>query len=495
MGDTCTVATGKYIAMAAQGTLNQYLVDESMSPFGATYTKGGTYVSHVCNQSIANAALGSSTTIAVTRAADMVSGMFLKVNLPPLTARKIEGPRYGSSFPLTGIGGTVQEANALMSNGSKEMQMALKQGKPVTQEQIEDAKLKMMKSRYGQTFSAACSLESTDCAACGGDVTAVYTNAIGYMLLNNVELRVSGTKICAMSGVMMAVMDELMGYKEKTLNEMTGTCSNMSELACRSMKGFKSLYVPLPFFFTKNVASALPLVALQFSEIAVAFEFAKATDIITVTHPGYEAIDAITGQPITQKFEIEAFLTTQQFLLKHEDHSAMANMNYELPITYPVLHTVENVKETKISTPLPFNLILTQLCVFLQTDGAREHNQKLNFATILGTDPVLNAKLNINNVEYVDASGNELRVLHNYLYYKEMFKFFMYPITFALAPTEAHQMYTGSLNFSKCDSVTLSLAVDPIMCSNGEEYTVNVMGMMHNIFVVKDGVGGLRYAS
>ena len=46
----------------------------------------------------------------------------------------------------------------------------------------------------------------------------------------------------------------------------------------------RQLYIPIPFFFTKDSGSALPLLALNNSIISIDIEFRKLKDIIKISN-------------------------------------------------------------------------------------------------------------------------------------------------------------------------------------------------------------------
>lgn len=57
--------------------------------------------------------------------------------------------------------------------------------------------------------------------------------------------------------------------------------NNKSEKLKPSIKG-RMLYIPLPFFFNKNIGLSLPLIALQYQEVEIQIEFAPLNHLFTI---------------------------------------------------------------------------------------------------------------------------------------------------------------------------------------------------------------------
>ena len=105
-------------------------------------------------------------------------------------------------------------------------------------------------------------------------VTANY----GHRLIKEVELEIGGQKIDKQTGLFMEVWAELTepnptGNVGQTDGATSTTFQKMSGMggveyvsnACRH-------FIPLQFWFCRNIASALPLVALQYHEVELAIQ-------------------------------------------------------------------------------------------------------------------------------------------------------------------------------------------------------------------------------
>ena len=107
-----------------------------------------------------------------------------------------------------------------------------------------------------------------------------WVNWIGHVLLKNVEIRIGGQKIDKHYGEWLHIWNELSQTSEKAAGyaEMVGNVPKLTQIystnsnsAC-TVNSY-SLYIPLQFWFCRNPGMALPLIALQYSDINVNIEF------------------------------------------------------------------------------------------------------------------------------------------------------------------------------------------------------------------------------
>lgn len=131
-------------------------------------------------------------------------------------------------------------------------------------------------------------LKSVDLAALGSKANCenqkvAYVRRLGHALLKSVEVEVGGSRIDRQYGVFMDVWWELThsASKERGYRAMIGDVPALTEL--RSVDNTSrsedselpayTLYIPLQFWFNRNPGLALPLIALQYHEVRLNFEF------------------------------------------------------------------------------------------------------------------------------------------------------------------------------------------------------------------------------
>jgi len=126
---------------------------------------------------------------------------------------------------------------------------------------------------------------------------------IGYNMINYVAILVNGQEITRHTGEWMKLYSEIKfsGTKKAVLNQMTGNIreiynpanaydrlnqyphaiSTSDSLAEASIPG-RILNIPLHFWFCEDVGKALPLIALQYSEVEIVVELKNMYQLFTV---------------------------------------------------------------------------------------------------------------------------------------------------------------------------------------------------------------------
>lgn len=102
-----------------------------------------------------------------------------------------------------------------------------------------------------------------DLPALTGSGTQAWVRNIGHTLIDYVEVEIGGQTIDKHYGQFLHIWQELTQSKghEDTFNVMIGNTTELTTEAASIPA--RTLYVPLQFWFNRNVGLALPLIALQ----------------------------------------------------------------------------------------------------------------------------------------------------------------------------------------------------------------------------------------
>ena len=108
-----------------------------------------------------------------------------------------------------------------------------------------------------------------------------YVRRVGYAMVESAKLEIGGSKIDEVYGSWMNIWNELSrnNSNDRAHDKMVG---NTTELTSAGAKAKTDLYVPLPFFFCRNVGLALPLIALQYHDVKVTLKFRDASACMNV---------------------------------------------------------------------------------------------------------------------------------------------------------------------------------------------------------------------
>lgn len=124
-----------------------------------------------------------------------------------------------------------------------------------------------------------------------------YVRRLGYAMIDTVELDIGGSKIDKQYGDWMNIWYELThpAGNERAHAEMIGDVPELYQLSSykkgdttKKMKEAHELFIPLYFWFNRNNGLALPLIALQYHEVRLHFEF-KAAHLL-VCSSGSDAV-------------------------------------------------------------------------------------------------------------------------------------------------------------------------------------------------------------
>jgi hypothetical protein len=485
------VLNGIYVSINAIGTQGQALISSDQTPFLAKYQAAALYAFDWQEISCPNAQHGGKITVAAARTADLLSSCYVNFTMPGIMAEKMK-PGQCTKFAVSGCMGTDEEAQALEAYGSKEMKAALRAGRPVTSDMLDEAKQVMAKTLYG-TSSSACAMVS-DCPACTNDphLFAHYANSVGWCVLQNVELRISGTKICHFERDMHAIFEELYGAPNKSIRELVGTFTNLNALTCFSMEQ-QELFVPLNFWFCRDAGVALPICAMPFSVVEFTFHLEKLESIICVSNENVTVVNAKTCEPLSR--DIDMRLWVKGYVLPMAEHNALASADYEVQYSSLVSHTMYHLDKQHVTIDVPFNLCVTSFTLFARTQGSLAHLNYSNFATVLGKDALLSAKVKINNLERTPELSNKfLRCVNAYEFLAKPVSLFIYNFFFADNPTDM-MVNSGFLNLSKLEKTTIDCKMDASLCAGGTKYELTVMANQLNTFRIISGVGGTLYAT
>src|SRR3990170_4592607 len=101
-----------------------------------------------------------------------------------------------------------------------------------------------------------------------GSCGVYLSNAIGHVLLQEVDFLIGGQVIDKQYGEWMEIWNELSETFEHDYSELTGKRYTVGQLKLDASQN-RTYYVPLQFWYCKNPGLALPLIALQYHEVKI----------------------------------------------------------------------------------------------------------------------------------------------------------------------------------------------------------------------------------
>lgn len=112
-----------------------------------------------------------------------------------------------------------------------------------------------------------------------------WVRRLGHALIKNIECEIGGSQIDKHYGTWMDIWYELTHTydQERGIKKMIGDVEELTKLESKradgTIKDAAQLMIPLKFWFCRNPGLALPLIALQYHQVRLNFEFADAAKL------------------------------------------------------------------------------------------------------------------------------------------------------------------------------------------------------------------------
>ena len=328
--------------------------------------------------------------------------------------------------------------------------------------------------------------------------TAIYLQPFyGYRMIKHTELEIGGQRIDKQYGEWMYIWNELtmdQGKKEGYYEMVGGNSANKSvELENETI----NLYIPLEFWFCRNVGLALPLIALQYHEVKVNIEFNSMENIRATNTNDMLASETGTVQTSQEDFEsFSATLWADYIFLDTDERKRFAQLSHEYLIEQLQFTGTESITENTVkASRLSFNHPCKELIWAVRPEpditGCNVNwNNFTNAAdnNTISSNLITTAKLQLNgNDRFAERDGKYFSLVQPYQHHNNI------PVnqginvySFALKPEE-HQP-SGTLNMSRIDTAQLQVKSS----KPGELF---VYAVNYNVLRILSGMGGLAYSN
>jgi len=333
----------------------------------------------------------------------------------------------------------------------------------------------------------------------------------GQKLLKTIELEIGGQRIDKHYSEWLYIWNELSlpFGKREGYYKMIGA---NKENTCTLLETSKSyeLYVPLEFWFCRNVGLALPLIALQYHEVKINVEYESQSNLIDVgtKNSTFEAPtvknNTYTGPNITLD---SPKLWVDYIFLDTDERRRFAQLSHEYLIEQLQFTGTDNItasanEDGMKSMRMNFNHPCKELIwAIRKTTDTNVYWNNFSTAEALSTtsspndyiasvNPVMQAKIMLNgNDRFSQRRGDYFSLVQPYQHHENTPDDYHKGInvySFAIKPEE-HQP-SGTLNMSRIDTAVLSL-------SSKIEGSIHIFAVNYNVLRILSGMGGLAYSN
>ena len=340
-----------------------------------------------------------------------------------------------------------------------------------------------------------------------------WVNSVGHALIKIIEVEIGGVVIDRQYGLWMEIWSSLVVPPSKIEGFYSMIGKSVNPINLNNNKEM-DLYVPLYFWFCKNIGLSLPLIALQAHEVRFNVTFRKYEELIISSN----------GLPISPKDNRpinidQAFLDIDYIFLEDQERQIFAKNNHQYLIeqvqVYATSLTSNGLRQDPTDpnkmTRIPdltqnilmnFNHPVKELFWVIQNTSVLSiypfgGNEWFNFSTesfkngvVNGTDPLLKAKLVFEGQELFNVKDAKYyRCVVPYQRHTNIPNNFIYVYSFSTNPEDFQP--SGSCNFSRIDNQVLYMEIsdqliDPI---------ITIFAVNYNILNIAGGMAGVEYTT
>jgi len=341
-----------------------------------------------------------------------------------------------------------------------------------------------------------------------------WTNNTGHALIEECDIEIGGQRMDKHTSQWMDIWNELTDHDEKEwlgLNKHSAKNAYLKSKTNSSLSGTR-LYIPLKFWFCRNVGLALPLIALQYHEVKLNIKFRSIQSLLNADFTGLINITNSTSS--VNLFVDYIYLDTDErrrfaqvsheYLIEQLQYKKFnSNKLLKLDFNHPIkelIWVMSNKTRSQAVSSTSHNIDATQ---DIGSDTISVYNDYFNYSNIVTGDfketicnqdsheGFNNATIKLNGhtrfknrkASYFrlcqpEQAGHKIPTKHIYLY------------SFALNPEE-HQP-SGTCNFSRLDNAHLSFEN---INDDNNKYFINVYAVSYNVLRIMSGMGGLAYSN
>ena len=332
-----------------------------------------------------------------------------------------------------------------------------------------------------------------------------WVNGIGNQIIKTVEIQIGGETIDKITGSALDIYNELItpqGIKPSYYN-MIG---KFFTYGINSQTGAVLLYVPLPFWFCRDIGRSLPLINLGYMDVSVIVELQPYDKCWFKKN-----IPSGTTYPTNIHVTSMTLLCNYIYLDVHERRKMLATPKMEYLIEQfqepPQMAVIANT--SSFSSQIYLNHPVKEIIWYYLSDYCASLNDLNNYANVLNpfyinnpsqvsnellVEPLTTVELKFNgNDRFEMLDSKYFRTVQIYEHHTSSADNYVYLFSFALNP-EINQP-SGTCNFSKIDDIRMNLGLyqgpnQGILSGN-----IYMLAVNYNILRIQSGMAGVLFSS
>lgn len=331
-----------------------------------------------------------------------------------------------------------------------------------------------------------------------------YTNNIGCNIIDNIIFKINDVIIDKIYGDSIDIYNNIYDNDNSELvleyNSDFSIRNNYNSIPIEK----RHCYVKLPFWFSKNTGSALPLIALINSNISIYIEFKKLKDVIKLDN--YNNLDNITIKT-NSNFDCKIF--TECIYLDEKEQQFFSTQSQEYLIEQlqyngdEIITNFEKKKDIFLNFRNPVKELVwvitpdnNNIDFNLQNDYNCSTKYTSYYSNYKDTFDTLTIKLNSMTL-LENEKSHYYRILQSNFYHNIYRKKYIYSYSFSLNPNQFQP--SGAINFTDLNNALFSFnfnnndtntLVDSGCSTNG---IIKIYAISYNILKIASGQASVIY--
>lgn len=322
---------------------------------------------------------------------------------------------------------------------------------------------------------------------------ASWINGIGNFLIKKVTLKLGGEPIVEMSGDYLDIYHQfsLEADKYATYSAMVGRVTGYTN---NSQTGALNLYVPLPFWFTRELSQVLPVISIGYMDISIEVDFRDLADCIYT---------GVSKGALAERVANLSELQIQNCQLINEYIYLDATERTVFAKVPDLDYMIEQVQECEYSVSsgqvtgnfdIYFNLPMKTLIWFYRSEAIEDINRWDLYYIPGGSSPIsplATANLQLNGLDRFEKREATYFRLVSGLYHHRSSSVTSYVYEYCFAESVDELQPSGACNFSMLDDVRLILEFSQLVQTG----RLVIIGVNYNYLKIKAGMAGLAFTS
>jgi len=349
------------------------------------------------------------------------------------------------------------------------------------------------------------------------NIKFAWIDKLGTTLIERIEIEIGGNTIERHYGDWLNIWWELSGnkYNETNYNKMIGNVSELTSFD-REQKPKYNLYIPLQFWFCKTNGVALPLVALEYHNVALKVKIRELHEVSYIENEKFiqipNSFDTINLNEVNDVLNIDLniSLLADFVYLDTNERKRFAQSSHEYLIEELQLEEYKNINNQEMQFLLDFEhpckelIWVAQKTKFLSNDTGYQKTQFNNYSINDQNEIIEGSNFLIKDSTILFHGYDRVRKQDSkYFNYVQPHSFYrntpsdgINVYSFALHPEEYQP--SGTANFSRLSSAHLIVNFNdnlfPEEASN-EDLHVRIYAKNYNILRILSGFAQTAYTA